>query len=387
MRTYRVAILGCRARGTAAARAYHAHPRTEVVGLCDLVGERLERLGNELEVGARFSDLDAMIEAAAPDIVAIPTGTEFHFDLAMRVLEHGVHIDVEKPMCVNLEQADQVVARAREKGVRIAVHHQHRLNAWLQAAHRAYEEGQIGDLLYIYTRDKGYYGGFGVMNIGTHKINVMQKFAGACRAVTALGLTDGRPLTPKDVLASPAGMGVIAGEHITAVLEFAGNVTATLLQQRLPGAQTLAASVVEFFGTEGRLLWRGSRAWRLPTAHLVPDGEHDRWEPLEPILPRHYDPDAGAAQDDYCFVEEYVRALDRDRDHECSGADALRVMEAMMAIFESAAYGRRVELPQTDREHPLLRWRREHGLGAPADPARNYEEWLKNEDRRLGRIA
>ena len=181
------------------------------------------------------------------------------------------------------------------------------------------------------------------MNIGTHKINVMQKFAGACRAVTAVGLTDGRPLTPNDVLASPAGMGVIAGEYITAVLEFAGNVTATLLQQRLPGAQTLAASVVEFFGTEGRLLWRGSRAWRLPTAHLVPDGEHDRWEPLEPILPRHYDPDAGAAQDDYCFVEEYVRALDRDRDHECSGADALRVMEAMMAIFESAAYGRRVE--------------------------------------------
>ena len=45
MRTYRVAILGCRARGTAAARAYHAHPRTEVVGLCDLVGERREATG------------------------------------------------------------------------------------------------------------------------------------------------------------------------------------------------------------------------------------------------------------------------------------------------------------------------------------------------------
>ena len=58
----------------------------------------------ELGVGsALFADLDEMIETTAPDIVAIPTGTEFHFELAMRVLEHGVNIDIEKPLCVNLE--------------------------------------------------------------------------------------------------------------------------------------------------------------------------------------------------------------------------------------------------------------------------------------------
>ena len=96
-KTYRVAILGCRGRGTAAARGYHAHPRTEVIGLCDLVPELLNTLGDELGVDARYDDLDAMIRETAPDIVAIPTGTEFHYDLAMRVLEHGVHIDIEKP--------------------------------------------------------------------------------------------------------------------------------------------------------------------------------------------------------------------------------------------------------------------------------------------------
>ena len=47
MRTYRVAILGCRSRGTSAARAYHAHPRTKVVGLCDLIEDRLNTLGDE----------------------------------------------------------------------------------------------------------------------------------------------------------------------------------------------------------------------------------------------------------------------------------------------------------------------------------------------------
>jgi predicted dehydrogenase len=50
--TYRVAILGCRARGTAAGRAYAAHPRTQVVALCDLLPERAAALGDELGVAA-----------------------------------------------------------------------------------------------------------------------------------------------------------------------------------------------------------------------------------------------------------------------------------------------------------------------------------------------
>ena len=124
MQTYRIGILGCRGRGTAAARAYHAHPRTEIVALCDLVEERLNTLGDEVDVTARFTDLDEMIRQTQPDIVAIPTGTEFHYDLCMRVLEHGVNIEVEKPMCVDLVQADAVIAKAKAKGVQVAVHHQ-----------------------------------------------------------------------------------------------------------------------------------------------------------------------------------------------------------------------------------------------------------------------
>jgi len=70
MKTYRVAILGCRSRGTSAARVYHAHPRTEVVGLCDLLEDRLNTLGDELDIEARFTDLDEMIRQATPDELA-----------------------------------------------------------------------------------------------------------------------------------------------------------------------------------------------------------------------------------------------------------------------------------------------------------------------------
>ena len=54
-----------------------------------------------------------------------------------------------------------------------------------------------------------------------------------------------------------------------------------------------------------------------------------------------------------------------------------------MAIFESAVYGTRVALPQQNREHPLLRWRAEAGLGEIRDMPRDYGTWLSLEDERL----
>lgn len=62
-------------------------------------------------------------------------------------------------------------------------------------------------------------------------------------------------------------------------------------------------------------------------------------------------------------------------------------MEILMAVLEAAAYERTVHLPQADREHPLLRWRREHALAPPemASMPRDWVEWLAVEDVRLGR--
>ena len=48
MKNYKAAVLGCRSRGGAAARAYYDQPRTELVGLCDLLPELYNKLGDEL---------------------------------------------------------------------------------------------------------------------------------------------------------------------------------------------------------------------------------------------------------------------------------------------------------------------------------------------------
>lgn len=383
MKTYRVAILGCRGRGTAAARAYQQHPRTRIVGLCDLLAERRDVLGDELGIDARYEDYRQMIEAEAPDIVAIPTATELHYQLAMDVLSLGVHIDIEKPLCQTLTEADEVIDTASSQGVQIAVHHQGRCGGPMRALQAAIAAGRIGTPRYLCGSGKGYYAGYGLMNIGTHMLNNMLGVAGDCLNVSATAVVDSRAATPHDVIPAAGGMGWVLGEHLTAQLTFAEGVTATLLQHRFRKVDTTAYAM-EVCGTEGRLFWRSSGAWWLGVPHDVPANEV-AWEALAPIYPTDFDPTGVAAEADYAFADEFVQALDEGRAHTCSGLQGRHVMEIMMGIFESAARGQRVDLPQVDRRHPLLQWRQENGLGLPDDMPRPYNEWLEAEDQRLGR--
>ena len=138
----------------------------------------------------------------------------------MRVLEHGVNIEVEKPLCIDLAQADEVLAKAKAKNARVAVHHQRRTSPSMQAVAKVFAEGKIGDLRYIYASGKGYYAGYGLMNIGTHVVNNMLRFGGKCRSVMTQATTGGRDIIHDDVLPSPAGMGTVASEYATATLQF-----------------------------------------------------------------------------------------------------------------------------------------------------------------------
>jgi predicted dehydrogenase len=382
MKVYRVAVIGCRSRGPAAALAYDAHPRAKVVGVCDLQPELARELAGKLRAALPFTDMDEMLQSTEPDIVAIATGTEFHFPLAMRALEYGVHLDIEKPMCVDLTQADALIARAQEKDAQIAVHHQQRTAPAFRAVADAIAKGRIGEPRYLLASDKGYYGGYGLMNIGTHLINGLLDLAGHCKRVSAVALTGGRVITPEDAVISPGGMGIIAGEHITATLQFGGNLTASVLLHRFPKVDKTAYGI-EVFGTSGRLFWTSKASWWLPNPHFTPRANTNQWEELSPRVPAHYSPACGADLADYCYADDFIQALDENRAHTCSGSEGHHVLEVMMSIFAAGAYGKTVDLPLPCREHPLLRWRREAGLADPAPKPRDYAEWLTQEDQRI----
>lgn len=373
VRTWRAALLGCGSRGAQASRAYRHHPRTEVVGLCDLDRARLDALGDELGVTDRFDQVEVMLAAVEPDIVIVPVQTDLHFPLAMRVLAaRACHLDVEKPMTVDLAQADALLARAEELGVRIAVHHQGSSLRSLRAVKQALAAGRIGVPLHVTVNGKGYYGGYELMNIGTHMLSALLTVTGPCRRVTAAVLTDGRPIEAGDVVQAPSGMGTIAGQQITATLEFDRMLTGTLHQHLFPGIERDALGF-EIAGTEGRLRWHYEGVWMQPAPWALPDRAD--WKALPERQPPEPLPD-GVDAGEYWYVDDYVTALDAGGSHPSDGRRGRHVMEIIQAIFESGAYRRPVALPQTDRSHPLLRLRRDAGLSDPDPAPRPYREWL-----------
>lgn len=370
---YRTALLGCGNRGGYASRSYRYHPRTDVVGLCDLDRKRLDRLGDELSVDARFEEVEEMLTAVNPDIVMVPIQTDLHFPLAMRVLEAGAyHLDIEKPMTIDLAQADTLLARAKERGTQIAVHHQGSSLRTLSAVKQALTEGRIGVPLHITSNGKGYYGGYELMNMGTHMLNALLTLTGPCRRVTANLLTNGQPITAKDIVQSPSGMGTIAGQQITATLEFDGMLTGTLHQHMFPRIEREALGF-EIAGTEGRLRWHYDGAWIQPVPWAVPG--RSQWEALSEQQPPEPLPDT-VSPGEYWYVDDYVNALDASSSHPSDGYRGRHIVEIILAIFESGAYRQPVDLPQIKRDHPLLRLRHEAGLGEPDPAPRPYREWL-----------
>ena len=55
------------------------------------------------------------------DVMAVVTPDHLHTEVTLAALENGTHVIMEKPMCLDLEEADQIIDKAREKGVVVCV--------------------------------------------------------------------------------------------------------------------------------------------------------------------------------------------------------------------------------------------------------------------------
>lgn len=378
MRTYRAAIVGCGPRGNSQAEACKAHPAVELVALCDLDEQRLRAAGERHGVRALYPDLETMLAQEQPDIVHIATRTDLHSELTLAVLRPGVNVVVEKPLALTLAAADRMVAAAEEAGVQLAVHHQWSLSPQQRKAKEMMAAGAIGELRAVQSSGKGYYGCYGLMNIGTHILDQICNFCGEpewCFASVTVGERD---MAPDDIVQMPHGMGLGAGERIFAHYAFPAGVYAT--SEYFPRDPIdVRAYGVDLIGTEGILSLRGAGQGVLyyyPDKVWAPQNA-DRWQPVhlseeESTLYGH----SFAALSDLWMVEEMVNCLCEGREHATSGRRGRVVLEMIMAVYESQRRGMRVKLPLAEREHPLQRWLEETGRRVPALEIVAYREWL-----------
>ncbi len=110
-------VVGLGNMGRSHALAHHANPGSEIVGL---VNRSPRDLPDELAPYPLFDSFEAGM-ATGPDLVVIATYSDSHADLAIRAMEAGAHVFVEKPLATTVEGAQRVVETATRLNRKLVV--------------------------------------------------------------------------------------------------------------------------------------------------------------------------------------------------------------------------------------------------------------------------
>jgi predicted dehydrogenase len=143
---FRVAAIGTGYWGPNLARNLHELGALALV--CDLVTERAEQLAAKFGVGVE-SDFERVLERDDVHAVAIATPVATHHALALRALEAGKHVFVEKPLALTEADARHLCSVAASGGRTLMVGHLLHYHPAVTALQKLYEDGVLGEIKHI----------------------------------------------------------------------------------------------------------------------------------------------------------------------------------------------------------------------------------------------
>jgi predicted dehydrogenase len=187
----RVAVIGMGPIGNRHADMYTSDALAELVGVCDRIPERADAAARRLGVPA-FYDVQSMLKALSPDVVSVTTsGHENggdHYEPTIQAIEFGCHVLGEKPISNEVEEGEEMVAKARQKGVCYGINMNHRFTPAARLAKKWVDEGRLGHLLFVNMNmwimnpaESSPY--FHIKSLHPHTIDVMRYFCGDIEAV------------------------------------------------------------------------------------------------------------------------------------------------------------------------------------------------------------
>ena len=124
--------------------------KIKLVAMADLSDELRKKHKKEYGVNV-YADWREMLEKEKLDGVTIATPDHLHFDIAMGVLEKGIHCMVEKPLDVTVEGCKKMVAKAQKKNLMLEVDFHKRFDPYHIEMRERYLEGAFGEIEYGYS--------------------------------------------------------------------------------------------------------------------------------------------------------------------------------------------------------------------------------------------
>lgn len=210
-------IYGCGMISDVHALAAKSLDGAELVGCADIAKARADAFAEKYGIKA-YETLEDMLADKEVDVVCICTPNGTHAELAIKVLQAGKNVILEKPMAITTKECDDIIAEAEKSKGKIMVISQMRTAPDIIRAKELVQSGAIGklilcDLYMKFYRDPSYYkgswrgtlkmdGGGALINQGIHGVDILQYIAGPISKTKSLVKTLLHDIEAEDTLVS-----------------------------------------------------------------------------------------------------------------------------------------------------------------------------------------
>lgn len=195
-RIYRIGVVGWgRVSNAAHLEAISSLPEMSLECVCDINPIALRDFTSGSRIRC-YSDLAKMLSSEEIDILAVNTPVDLHSEAALAAILSGIHVICEKPLGMDLDAIDKLIAEGDRRNVKVFTMLQNRLNPPIMLLKAAVDKGRFGrvltcDVTIRWNNDFDYYygkqawhrhpdrGGGAFSNQGVHYLDLMEWLAGA----------------------------------------------------------------------------------------------------------------------------------------------------------------------------------------------------------------
>ncbi len=322
----------------------------ELAAVADVDAERAGKFAAEFGCKA-VGTLEEMLADDAIDVINILTPNHLHCDATLAAAAAGKHVLTEKPPAMSLKETDAMIQACDDAGVHLGVVLQSRVRKPIQAMRQALAQGRFGkvvsaDVYMKWFRSTEYYhmdpwrssrrSGAGVtIQHAFHYIDLVQYLMGPVDSVYAR-------------MANAAHGDVELEDTLNAFIEYANGARGTVVASTAmwPGADIR----VEINGTEGAAVMVGERmdVWKFKEDR--PEDEGVRALGRGSVATAASGPSDFDFADHQVVIEAMAEAVRGRGEPIITGASARKTLEIALAMYQSAAAGKTVELPVVDEE-------------------------------------
>lgn len=324
--------------------------KLSIVAVCDIIPEKMELLLDKHnlnnETVKKYTNYKEMIEKEKPELVSIATESGNHAEIALYCINNIINLIIEKPMAMDMEDANKIVHLAKLKRVKVSVCHQNRFNIAIQELKAAIEAGRFGKISHgsihvRWNRDKKYYDqsgwrgtwskdGGALMNQCIHGIDLLRWLLGD-DIIEVYGAT--RRQFHNYIEAEDLGMALIKFKNnVIATIEGTTNVFPTNLEETL-----------YVFGEHGTVKIGGTSANNIDIWNFMEETEADiKNKGLEEKTSNVY------GNGHTSLFADMIEAIKTDRKPYIDAVAGRNALEVVLAIYKSQKEDRPVSLPLND---------------------------------------